>query len=360
MIPRKIFALALFFLSFPFLDAFAVSFDISNSLQAGFEYDSNVYKTYNTSVKDVLFRGLLKTNFIFKWPSYDLDFSYRLGGKKYFTEGAQDTLINFFELNFSKTFTSSFAAFFTSNAKVQSEASSIDKSGNDINEDFNEIHEILNLRIKIPWNVTVLPHAEFSILDFNSEYPTINYWHQRYGTTFLKSLGGGFETTMAYHYSRYNFMNIQRIDNLHETGFQLKFTKTVIAQLGYTFQTNDSSAPGLSFKNHKISILSTLPVRFKRKNGNNGSLNPDLALSLIVILQIKNYPGLFDVDAEGRRFLLSESEDDNFNVIVAKITKSLGKSWTAEFKFTRHSNEFASTGQNYARSTYYTGVRFEF
>jgi len=65
-------------------------------------------------------------------------------------------------------------------------------------------------------------------------------------------------------------------------------------------------------------------------------------------------------DMDPARIHQSESEEDNFNIIILKITKNFTKSFAAEFKYTRHSNEFASTGEEYKRSTFYLGTRFSF
>ncbi len=167
---------------------------------------------------------------------------------------------------------------------------------------------------------------------------------------------GGF----IYSYNRFHFKNIQRSDSLNQVSAVLKYASTFYASLSYTLQINRSSDNIYNFKNHRISILASVPITLKRKKSSRKNLDPDFVVSLIGTLRFKNYPSQISIDEEGRRYLLSESEEDNFNTIVLKVTKTFFKTFAAEFKYTRHSNEFASTGDKYRRSNFYLGGRLSF
>lgn len=344
---------------FPLQSSFGYDFDFKNVLQSGLEYDSNIFKTYNTSVNDGLLRALYKSSAGLNWPSTKLILNYRLGGKKYFVNPEQDTMINSFEADFSTKLSPKFQLESTSEAKYQIETDKTDDLSLDINEDFLLVHQGLAFKFNPGRGLSVRSSAHFTLFDFNDDYPGLGYYQQRYGISIFKKITDSSQGGFLYSYNRYHFTDISRTDGLNDITFIYKYTSSFYASASYTLKMNSSTTSAFSFTNHKISIIASVPITFKRTNGNE-KLDPDLVLSLIGILRLKDYASQVVIDSEGRRFLLSESEEDNFNIIILKITKNLNKYAALELKYTRHSNEFANTGQNYARSTIYLGGRFTF
>lgn len=338
---------------------FAAPLELTNSVQAGFEHDTNVFKTYNADRSDSLLRALLKTSLGVDWSKTALDISYRLGGKKYFSLTEQDTVINYFELGFKDQLTKRIRLSFTTEAKYQIENDSIDPDDYDINEDFFELKPYLSARFDLGRGYSLSSLAELELFDFNSNYTGLSYCKQRYGVSIYKSLGKPTEAGLSFSYDRYDFRDTARTDWTNEATAIFKYTGPVFLSAAYAFQKNHSTIESLSYINHKISMIASWPISVGGHQDGKSD-DTDIALSLILILQFKNYPGVFGVDAEGRRYLLTESEEDNFNVIIFKLTKNFTKNFSGELKYTYHSNAFANTGQDYRRSTYYLGARFSF
>ncbi len=89
---------------------------------------------------------------------------------------------------------------------------------------------------------------------------------------------------------------------------------------------------------------------------------PDAKFSLHFIgtLQLKTYSSVSAETPEGVRYLVTSSEDENFNNVIVKFDYHFYKNWAAETKYTWISNDLTDQKIKFSRSLYYVGLRYDF
>ncbi len=343
-----------------------LTFQNQNSIQAGVEYDSNVFKTFGQNQEDFLARILLKSQGTF-FPSSEwrIGWDYQGGGKKYLDHDEQDTLIQFIELPISWGEPSTgIEVSFIPDIKYQKERNNVDINSLDINEDFLSATGKLLARISLPHRLQLEPSGGFTYFHFDPTQ-TFSFSREWGGVSIYKTVYHLVGIGSQYTYSRQQFQESSREDREHQISAFVQYLKVPFFSARYTFQDSESSDRTFTFTNHRISFL--LSMIFGHRNGGKASLESDpinssalFALHLLGTLQLKRFPSVFDFTQEGQRFLLTGSEDDNFNSFLAKMSYHPFNPITFEVKYTRYSNELSSQQDSFGRYFLYGGVRFSF
>lgn len=323
------------------------------TLQAGPEYDTNVFKNFNNPADDFLLRILGKYLTTLSSENSQTSFNVQLGGKKYFNQSEQDMIIASFEMPVRfKLGDRSFLSF-EPEFKYQNERDLVDGNGADINEDF----------FSSGLNVNYLLQAS-AMLKFNF-LASVNhfYFNKNSAFRFLRESGGlrvtlspkkWFSMFSQYLFSPEQFTAIDRQDYEHALSSGFQFTHRLIFSGAYTYQKRLSSSDVFEFTSHRMNLALSFPMLEKKNK------EPLLSVHLLGALQIRDYPSVFGSTVEGERFLLSGSEDDNFNSFTAKLTLHATTHSAIEAKMTRYSNELSTAEIDFSRSLYYAGLRYIF
>lgn len=332
---------------------------IDTSLQAGMEYDSNVYKTFKNEDRDFLTRILLKnTGNYWLNPLLSLGWDYQGGGKKFIHNDAQDQIIQSISLPIRWIPNKKIQVFFEPNLKYQNESDKFDPNRNDVNEDFLSSKGLLRFVIALPSGFNLQPMGSFTYFHFYPN-PTFSFVREETGLTIerrQKNLALGVE----YDFLKQQFDHSFRGDTIHEFTPYVQYLKQPFLALSYSYQINRSSDPAFSFDNHKINFLASFLFGKKIYDNDDSSPLARFSLHFIATLQLKNYNSVFAETPEGYRYLVTGSEDENFNNLVVKFNYHFFRKWAVETKYTRISNELTNQQTKFSRSIYYAGLRFDF
>ena len=335
----------------PFLSDLEKHLKTKTSAQGGIEYDSNVYKTLDTvGLKDdFLFRFFLNFNSNYNLNKYDsIIFTYQGGAKKFIDSDDKDTLLNSLKLGYRGIFFDKNLVAVEGNIKTKDERG----SNAELKEDYfltwvemrfgRTIHDFLDASADF----------QYTYFDFDAN-DNFDYQRGRYGFTLDKKFSRFYTADVGYHFSNQNFRETligfgDRVDTKHEFLTSFEADLLVLSRFSYIFEDSNSNISGLSFTNHRFSLqISRLFPWY-------------ITIVAQGTFQIKSYPASEFVDDEGQRYLLTESEDENFNSIILKISKKLYEDLFLEFKFSRFSNEFSDKEDPFRRYLYNLSVRYVF
>jgi hypothetical protein len=332
---------------------------IETSVQAGMEYDSNVFKTFNNENGDFLTRLLFKNKGNY-WthPSLSIGWDYQGGGKKFIHDDAQDQIIQTASLPLHWVPSSKFQLFFEPDLKYQNERNKLDADLDDINEDFLSTKSALRMFIALPNGFNIQPMGSFTYFHF---YPnqTFSFAREEGGVT-VERRSKNIATGVTYTFFKQQFKESFREDSIQEISPYIQYLGKPFTALSYSYQVNNSNDPAFSFDNHKINFLTSF--LFGKIHGDDTAERPQARFSfhLIATLQLKNYDSVFSETPEGERFLVTGSEDENFNNLIAKLNYHFHRNWALETKYTRISNDLTNQLTKFARSIYYGGLRYDF
>lgn len=343
--------------------------EINDSIQLGIEYDSNVFKTFKKSTGDSLFRTLFKSQSRFRLSNgFETGWNVQMGGKKYFGQSAKDVLIQYAEIPLSWLSEKGNRVSLISDFKYQNEDNSkeaLDPSlPTDVNEDFFTPSARLLFQFPL-WNqVSLDPFAQYTYFKFLPDL-SYSYHLERGGVALRNRITENVGAGTSYTFQQQQFLQGSREDTEHELSAWLQYSGLPYASIRYTYQTADSTDSRFSFDNHKISLLFSIPFG-KREDietevhANSEDPNALFVFHVLGTFQIKNFPTVFGSTAEGRRFLLTGAEDDNFNFLLVKLTYHPTPRFVVETKFNRYSNEFSSQPGDFTRYLVYGGIRYTF
>ncbi|MCC7460432.1 MAG: hypothetical protein IT286_03930 [Proteobacteria bacterium] len=331
---------------------------IETSIQAGMEYDSNVFKTFNNANGDFLTRLLFKNKGNY-WvqPSLSIGWDYQGGGKKFLNDMEQDQIIQTISAPLHWIPSSKFQIFFEPDLKYQNERDRLDANLDDINEDFLSTKSVLRAFIARPNGFNLQPSGSFTYFHF---YPnqTFSFAREEGGLTLEKRFKN-VATGLTYTIFQQQFKQSFREDTIQEISPYVQFLRKPFAALSYAYQVNKSNDPAFSFDNHKINFLTSfLFGKIQEREGHQPQAR--FSFHLIATLQLKNYSSVFSETPEGERFLVTGSEDENFNNLIAKLNYHFHRNWALETKYTRISNDLTNQVTKFARSIYYAGLRYDF
>jgi len=197
------------------LEKFQAKYSIRNSVQAGFEFDSNVYKTFAQSEPDALLRVLLKSRG--KIPIADrslLRWIYQGGGKKFIEQDEQDLIIQYIQLPLIWQAHPRFRITVAPDFKYQNENNKLDNTTPetlDINEDYFSTTHRLQFGVFFPQAFTFEPFGEFTFFHFDPQ-ENFSFFRQRGGATLRKRIGDIFSFGTTYIHSRQQFQQSPRED----------------------------------------------------------------------------------------------------------------------------------------------------
>jgi len=331
---------------------------VETSVQAGMEYDSNVFKTFNNENGDLLTRLLFKNEGNY-WrnPEFSIGWDYQGGGKKFINDSAQDQIIQNVDVPLRWIPNPKFQVFFEPSFKYQNERDTVDPDLDDINEDFLSTKSSLKFFIALPKGFNLQPYGSFTYFHFYPT-PTFSFVREEGGITLekrFKNVALGVE----YDFFKQQFDQSFRADTVQEVSPYIQYLKHPFLALSYSYQVNKSNDQAFSFDNHKINALASFLFGKKTKDDETDA-EARFSLHFIATLQLKNYSSVFVVDNEGQRFLVTGSEDENFNNLIVKFNYHFHRKWAAETKYTRISNELTNQQTKFSRSIYYAGLRFDF
>lgn len=334
---------------------------METSIQTGIEYDTNVYKTFQNEESDFLSRIFFKNKADY-WtnPKFSLGWDYQGGGKKFIHQDAQDQIIQSFSTPFHLVPSSKFQVIFEPNIKYQNERNKLDPAHTDINEDFLSTKSQLKFYIELMYHLNLQPQGSFTYFKF---FPneTFSFFREEGGAS-LERRFPDVVLGLEYGYLKQQFNDSYRKDSIHEITPYLQYLKKPFVSLSYSYQFNHSNDPAFSFHNHKINFLTSFLFGKIKKNGSNDDSKPEARFSVhfIATLQLKKYSSVFSETPEGQRFLVTSSEDENFNNLIVKFNYHFYRRWAAETKYTRVSNDLTNQQTKFSRSLYYAGLRYDF
>ena len=340
------------------------SVSLENSIQTGIEYDSNIFKSFGGSEGGFLLRSLFKNHGALSTVGpFKLDWDYQGGGKIYFDQTEKSALIQFVEIPVSWQPHPNFEIMLHPDFKYQNEANSVNPGYGDINEDYYSTTSKLDLRFFLPASTLLEPYGEFTYFHFE---PTENFGFYRElgGVTLRKTVENRFGFGTNYSYGRQQFQAGDREDREHQISAFFQYLRVPFVSARYTYERTKSSQPQFSFRNHRVTLLLSVPI-LPRAASENPKTEPEsspalFALHVLGTLQLKRFDSVFDYTAEGTRYLLTGAEDDYFNSVVVKLSYHPFARWAFETKYTRHSNELSNQSNSFSRSLYYGGARFTF
>jgi hypothetical protein len=333
-------------------------------LQSGFEYDSNVYKSFRDAVGDAVFRALLKNRTTWT-PSegFEGSLGLQLGGKKFIDKTEKDVFITYAEVPLRWRPLDRLYLSLTPDLKYQNENNAVASTAGDANEDYFSTMTRLMARVSLPWRLSLEPSASYTYLSFDPLL-AFSYHREQGGAALVRTWGGRFVLGGQYEYSRQQFLGTTREDADHEISGFVQFLGVPFASVRYTYEDSTSSDPNFDYTNHRLHFLLSIP--FGRRTGAAQQSGTDedpgtlFAVHLLGTLQFKQFPSVFISTVEGTRFLLTGAEDENFNSVVAKFSVHLSEHWTLEAKYTRYSNGISSEQADFARTLVYGGARYRF
>lgn len=330
-----------------------------NSIQAGTEFDTNVFKSFQSQESDFVFKALLISR-LEKWisPKISLGWDYQGGGKKFFHDDQQDQIIQNIAVPFRIAAIDNFGILLEPDFKYQNEKNQIDLNGYDINEDFYSTRTLLKLLTVLPHNYYFQPQGAFTYFHFDPDN-TFSFTREEVGFDLQKRFGS-YVVGLDYNYLKQQFKSSFRKDTIHEVGPVIQYIKNPFVSIQYAYQNNQSNDPAFSFTNHKINFLMSFLFGKIHNAVESAQLVYRFSFHIIGTYQLKNYSSVTSETPEGIRFLVTNSEDENFNNIVVKLNYHFQPKWTFETKYTRISNELSSQQINFTRSIYYGGLRYDF
>ena len=356
-----------------FLPIFLLAFspgtyaEVSNSFQIGTEYDSNAFKTFGFPKKDSVLRTLFKSQSRYALSeNWEWGWNFQMGGKKYFRSTAKDLFIQYVEFPSVWTSSSKIRIYMTPDFKYQNEDNTIETLDPslppDANEDFYSPSAKLEIQVPLSDSFSVSPIGQYTFFKFIPD-PTFSYHLEKGGISFKNQWSENWMTAVAYNYSRQQFLAGAREDRVQEGSIWFQFSGLPYGSLRYTYQNSDSSQPQFSYTNHRITGLLSIP--FGQKTGDGEFFDPETAggrfvFHILGTLQIKRFPSVFGSTFEGRRLLLTEAEDENFNSLLLKLTYHPTQNFAIEAKWNRYSNELSSQPTDFTRNLVYGGIRYKF
>jgi hypothetical protein len=321
--------------------------NLNTSLNIGNEYDDNVLKIQDKSQKlnDFLFRFFLNLDGRYFLTQNDsIKFMYQGGAKKYFDETSEDTALNYGLLGYDKNFENDF--FLNVNTEIKSKLERID--------DENFLLSGGNVVFGKEFQDIITPSVDVRYTYFNfSSLPAYGFHKGRYGLSLKRKIIPNLIGEVDYYFQNQKFFDVlsgydeKRSDYLNEIGAYLIYDKELIFRLGYVFQDSNSNLANLSFTNHIVTIEASRHLFW------------GLTFMAWGLLQIKSY-SVSAVTEEAERFLRTETEEANFNSIIAKLSKQITEWFFIDFKYSRFSNELSSANDDFSRNVFNLGVRFTF
>jgi hypothetical protein len=343
-------------------------FRLDNSLQAGPEYDTNVYRTYAAPVEDELVRLLFRSRAaIGLSDSWMAGWNFQLGGKLFFHESAQNLLIQYIEVPLTWSPTENLFVTLAPDFKLQYEAPSLDNPdpvlAQDINEDFHSTTSQVAVRWTLPAGFSAEPYGSFTYYRFRT-IPTYSYYQEKGGIVLKKFLFSSMALGAQYAYLGQQFYDTNRADRQHEFSGFFQYLGLPYFTARYTYERSTSNDPLFSFRNHRVTLTASVPFG-ERRGDPAGAFSEDdpsslFALHAICTLQFKNYPSVFAEPVEGQRYLQTGAEDDNFNQLLLKLTIHPTKRWAFETKFTQYASGTSNQPFSFGRSLSYAGLRVSF
>lgn len=343
--------------------AFANS-KIETSVQSGFEFDTNVLKSFGSFKNDFLSRVHFKNQGeIDLLKKTSLFWDYQGGGKKYFSHDEQDTLIQYAEIKLDQYLRNGVRLILEPNIKFQNERNKLDTQKVDVNEDYVSYHVNARLWIPIHEKITLIPQGSFAYFHF---IPNQEFSFLKESGSLLTQINAGslFFFGLKYGYTQQQFDDSLRKDREHQFSSFVRYQGKPFFSLGYTFEDSNSNLSEFSFNKHHFNFL----LSWIFSNENDSALEELIkkdrdsffSFHLLASLQLRTFPAVYEFANEGQRFLLTGEDDENFNSIALKIGYHFKKKWALEGKYTRYSNELSSIENAFNRSLYYLGARYEF
>ncbi len=330
---------------------FQKNLSTKTSLQGGVEYDTNVYKTLDTTglEDDFLVRIFASLAIDYKLTTKDsLFFTYQAGAKKFIDIDDKDTLMNSLKLGYRGIFLDKNIVVVEGNVKTK------DERGSDpaLKEDYFLTWGAFRWGRNIRDFADALFDVQYSYFDFDANN-NFDYVRGRYGVTFDKRFLRFYTGNLGYHFSHQDFRETligfgDRSDTKHEFLTAFEIDRFILSRFSYVFEDSNSNISGLSFTNHRFSLQVSRNFPW------------DTTLVAQGTFQIKSYPRSEFVDEEGQRFLLTEAEEENFNSIIVKASKKISEDLFLEFKFSRFSNELSDKEDSFRRYLYNLSVRYVF
>lgn len=321
------------------------------TLQAGFEWDSNVFKTFNSSRDDFLARALFKLDGKKTLSKKDrLSANYFVGGKKFFSLNEQDTIIQQCDVNYLHLFQAKNRLIFDSRFKIQNERNKRDDSGEDINEDYLLTNAHLTFIQLLPLNIKLSAKGLVELFRFGDD-AAYDYFRQRYRLQLRRKLYRPLSVGIHYAYARQHFEQQDRHDQLHGGGIDFQYYKQLLLKVGYNYQFNFSPGDFYQYQNHRFDLLATIPISLSSYT---------IILNILGRIQLKRYPAVYRRDEEEQRLLLTDAEAENLNSLVAKLTGRIVKNLNWELKYSYYGNELLYHENTFSRQILHAGLRLEF
>ncbi|MFH1017021.1 MAG: hypothetical protein V1798_02420 [Pseudomonadota bacterium] len=368
MIPLLVVLLCLLVPSFSEAQERPPRFKIENSLQAGPEYDSNIFRTYTTPTKDTLARLLFGSHAtVALSDAWFTGWNFQLGGKLFFRHTEKNRLIQYIAVPFTWAPNERFSVTLSSDFKYQRESSALDNPdpalASDINEDFYSPSGQIQMRWGLPAGVSLEPFGLFTYYRFRT-IPTYSYYLEKGGVLVRKTLFPFLAIGAQYAYFGTQFLDTTRADREHEISGLVQYLGLPYITARYIYEDSTSNDPSFSFKNHRVTVTVSLPFGERKEEPLSASFEgvPStlFAVHLIGAFQFRKYPSVVVETQEGRRYLLTGAEDDNFNQILVKFTIHPTKRWAFETKYTLYSSGASDQPVSYHRSLAYAGARLTF
>lgn len=325
-----------------------------SAFQLGWEWDSNVYKTFGQERADLLTRARFQYQTKIHWSERVANtWEYQIGAKKFVAESAQDQLIQLLRVPFVLGSRKNKWVVIPS-FKIQNESNEIDADGLDINEDYwtPAIDILVPFRISEKMSLHSAVSGRYFHFSSNTRF---RYFNVHSLASLNYALTPDLTVSAGLSYGNVQFTAQGRGDDNWEYFSRLRFSVGPVITLGYAYETTNSSLEQFSFDTQKLSLQTSFDLGKRKK----WPSLPVLSVHFMTTIQITDFSPTFAFDAEGQRFLLTDSEDESFNSMIAKISYHSTPWYSIEAKFTRFSNALSSQPRDFERMMGYLGVKID-
>ena len=333
---------------------------LTNRASLSFEYDDNVFLANRGLQADEL--GRLFYDFGCNWlptPENEILADYQLGGKLYWHESEEDTIINQLQLGYTNYSIPQMYLGMLVTGKL--------RNVRDAEEDyFKFIGDACVGRRFGP--VTAELRASYSQFNFRS-FSYYDYWTQTYGGEVRYEQLRSFVLGTGYHFTRkafpFNalrdigppggavllvFDSKKRFDNLHEISVFGRYQTMLFGHApflvsgSYLYQINDSNSYGDSYRNHRF-MLALSQDLFEGAN-----------LHILGIFQVRERGSEVQIPHS----YLIEEDDENYNQIQVRLTHAFTDYFSVFAEYSRYWTHFVGGKLDFVKNLTAAGVSFSF
>lgn len=326
-------------------------------IQSGFEWDSNIFKTFNQTKDGFLYRALIHHDIeLAHKKKFHAKIKYNVGGKIFLNAFAQNLMIHGLDIPLAWKLKNEKSFYLKTSIKYQNENNTIDNQGLDLNEDYFSFNQHTGLDLFKSDLHNLLLGAYWGYFHF---FPrsSFGFFSQRIYLNHRIVLHPKISSSIGYSLTLEQFNNSTRHDHTHIWSVDLNVDFIPYLRLKYHYELNGSSNSIFNSDGHRVDFVLSHLFRAK-DSGTSPKVEKGLfSIHVLATVLLKNFPSVSSETLEGERFLITGAEDQNFNHLTLKASYHIHPQWAIEGKYSRFSNALSSQNISFSRNLIYLGIR---